>query len=355
MVIVRHVLLFLLSGILLSACSPNEQSKDQSPQLRPVRTITVSLFHAGPVQEFPGVVDAANTAQLSFKVSGEVSKLLVKQGQEVKKGDVIATLNDTDYKLSLEEAQASFDKANADFGRAEKLLKTGTISKADYDQLKLQFASAKNKLATAKNNLEYTTLHASFSGVVARTQIEQFEEVQAKQAIATLQDIQTVNVKVNVPESVMINVSKDVPKQVYAEFSAIEDQRFPLTFVEVSTKANEITNTYEVTLSMTPPTGYNILPGMTAKVFSSQVAVDKQAIYLPVKTVLKDQQGNYVWTVEAVGDNQGKIIKTPVTIGEMTQYGFQIINGVSAGEHVVSAGMSKVSDGQLVKFMGGEA
>ncbi|MBD1584581.1 efflux RND transporter periplasmic adaptor subunit [Pseudoalteromonas sp. S16_S37] len=354
MVIGRSYLLSFFSCILLIACSPNEQTSEQAPQLRPVRTIVVSLFHAGPVQEFPGVVDAANSAQLSFKVPGEVNKLLVKQGQEVKQGDVIATLDDTDYKLALEETQASFEKASADFGRAEKLLKTGMISKADYDQLKLQFASAKNRLATAKNNLEYTTLHASFSGVVARTQIEQFEEVQAKQPIATLQDIKTVNIKVNVPESVMINVSKEAPKQVYAEFSAIEDRRFELSFVEVSTKANEITNTYELTLSMTPPKGYNILPGMTAKVFASQVAQDKQAIYLPIKTVLKDESGNYVWTVEQVDEGRGKVVKTPVKIGEMTQFGFQIIDGLAVGEHVVSAGMSKVNDGQLVKFSGGQ-
>ncbi|MCF6435621.1 efflux RND transporter periplasmic adaptor subunit [Pseudoalteromonas sp. MMG022] len=346
--------LMLCGCCLLLACSPKEQESDQTTQLRPVRTLTVGLFHAGPVQEFPGVVDAANTAELSFKVSGEVTKLLVKQGQEVNKGDVIAVLDDTSYKLAFDEAQASFDKASADFGRAEKLLKTGTISQSDYDQLKLQYASAKNKLATAKNNLEYTTLHASFSGVVARTHIEQFEEVQAKQSIATLQDIKTVNIKVNVPESMMITVSKDVPKQIYAEFSAIENARFPLTFVEVSTKANEVTNTYEVTLAMSPPSGYNILPGMTARVFASEVSADQQAIYLPINTVLKDDVGNYVWTVESVGDGKGKINKTTVTLGEMTKYGFQIISGLSPGEQVVSAGMSKVNDGQMVKFSGGE-
>ncbi|WP_105166776.1 efflux RND transporter periplasmic adaptor subunit [Pseudoalteromonas sp. T1lg23B] len=343
----------LLGCCLLIACSPKEQENEQNTQLRPVRTLTVGLFHAGPVQEFPGVVDAANTAELSFKVSGEVTKLLVKQGQEVNKGDVIAVLDDTSYKLAFDEAQASFDKASADFSRAEKLLKTGTISQADYDQLKLQYASAKNKLATAKNNLEYTTLHASFSGVVARTHIEQFEEIQAKQPIATLQDIKTVNIKVNVPESMMITVSKDVPKQIYAEFSAIENARFPLTFVEVSTKANEVTNTYEVTLAMSPPSGYNILPGMTARVFASEVSADQQAIYLPINTVLKDELGNYVWTVASVGNGKGKISKTPVTVGEMTKYGFQITSGLSVGEQVVSAGMSKVTDGQLVKFKGG--
>jgi multidrug efflux pump subunit AcrA (membrane-fusion protein) len=105
---------------------------------------------------------------------------------------------------------------------------------------------------------------------------------------------------------------------------------------------------------MTPPQGYNILPGMTAKVFSSLSESGQKAIYLPIKTVLKDDNGNYVWTVKSLGDGKGQVMKTPVTIGEMTQFGFKINSGVSVGEHVVSAGMSKVTDGQMVKFSGGE-
>jgi hypothetical protein len=71
-------------------------------------------------------------------------------------------------------------------------------------------------------------------------------------------------------------------------------------------------------------------------------------------TVLKDSQGNYVWTVESQGENKGKITKTPVVIGEISSLGFPVISGVEQGDFVVTAGMSKVTDGQIVKFSGGK-
>lgn len=342
----------LIAG--LTACSEPQVEVEQEPQLRPVRTQVLSLNNVGPLQEFPAVVDAASTADLSFKVAGELTHLYVKQGERVNTGDVIAKLDDTDFKLALDDAQASFEKAEADFNRARQLITSGTISQADYDQLKSQFTSAKTKLANAKNNLAYTELKASFSGVLARTHVEQFEEVQAKQVIATLQDIEHINLKVNVPESIMVHVSKEAPKAVYAEFAAIEGKRFELEFVEVSTQADEVTKTYEVTLGMLPPDGYNILPGMTAKVMASGPSQGQQQLYLPLSTVLKDNSGHYIWTVEAQGEGKGKVVKTPVQIGEISSLGFPVIAGVEAGANIVTAGMSKVTDQQIVKFSGGE-
>lgn len=336
--------------VMLSACGEQQAEIEETSSFRPVRTMIVSSHHDGPMQEFPAVVDAANSADLSFKVAGEVTSLLVKQGQDVQQGDVIATLDNTNYKLTLDEAQASYDKAEADFGRAKQLISSGTISQADYDQLKAQFASAKSKLANARNNLDYTTLHASFNGVVARTHIEKFEEVQAKQVIVTLQDIERINLKVNVPESMMVRVSKETPKQVYAEFAAIKGKRFPLDFVEVSTQADDVTKTYEVTLSMIPPSGYNILPGMTARVLASIQQGQQEKIYVPIKTVLKDGTGHFVWTVQAAENGTGKVMKTSIQVGEITQFGFIVLSGLAGGEHVVTAGMSKVTEGQTVKF-----
>jgi hypothetical protein len=105
---------------------------------------------------------------------------------------------------------------------------------------------------------------------------------------------------------------------------------------------------------MLPPDGYNILPGMTAKVMAGTPSRTDSNLYLPLSTVLKDNQGNYIWTVEAQASNTGKIVKTPVVIGEISSLGFPVVSGVERGAFVVTAGMSKVTDGQIVKFSGGK-
>lgn len=345
----KNFLFYSLILAALSACSESNIAVTEEPILRPVRTITVSEPHGGPKLEFPAVVDAANSADLSFKVSGEIISLLVKQGSHVKKDDLIAILDDSSFTLALDEAQASFDKTKADFGRAKQLISSGTISQADYDQLKAQLASATSKLSNAKNNLNYTQLHAPFSGIVARTNIEAYEEIQAKQKIVTLQDIQRIKLKINVPESIMFKVTQDTSKHTYAVFSGIENKQFPLSFVEISTKADDVTKTYEITLGMETIAGYNILPGMTAQVLVTQSA-DEKHNYVPIKSVLKDQSGNYVWTVVRSGNNKGSIVKTSIEVGNITEFGFSVLSGLNAGDKVVTAGMSKISEGQTVKL-----
>lgn len=347
----KFFLFYSLILAFLSACGESNTGVNEE-LIRPVRTITISEPHSGPKLEFPAVVDAANSADLSFKVSGEVISLLVKQGSHVKKGDLIAILDDSSYKLTLDEAQASFDKAKADFGRAKQLISSGTISQADYDKLKAQLASAQSKLSNAKNNINYTQLHASFTGIVARTYIEPYEEIQAKQKIITLQDIRRIKLKINVPESIMFKVTRYTSKHTYAVFSGIENKQFPLSFVEVSTKADDLTMTYEVTLGMETVSGYNMLPGMTAQVMVIQSETEKLN-YVPIKSVLKDEKGNYVWTVISLGHGKGNIVKTPIEVGNITEFGFSVLSGLSAGDRVVTAGMSKISEGQTVRLSEG--
>ncbi|MCO4799895.1 MAG: efflux RND transporter periplasmic adaptor subunit, partial [Colwelliaceae bacterium] len=157
----KNVLCGALCIMLLSSCS--EQKIETEKQLRPVRTLTVSVPDLNRAHEFTAVVDASRKADLSFKVSGELIKFNFNQGENVKIGQVIAKLNDRDIKVQLNEAQSYFDKAKADFQRAKNLISSNAISQADFDQLKSQFSSAKAKLDSAKNNLEYTELKASFT------------------------------------------------------------------------------------------------------------------------------------------------------------------------------------------------
>ena len=348
-----YSVIFLSSAALLAGCqdAPTEVEK----QLRPVRTLEVSLQHSGRIQEFTAVVDAAKKVDLAFKVSGEIIELPITQGEPVKKGDVIAKLQDKDIKLQLQDAQAAFDMVKADYNRALNLASTQYISQAEIDSLKAKYNSAQAQLESAKNRLDYTQLKAPFSGVIAKRFVENFQEVNALQQIASLHDLNNVHFKIDVPESIMISArgSSEAPL-AFASFDAIKDVRFPITFHEVTTEADEVTRNYEVTFTMPAPTDHTILPGMSAKVEveparSGFAAAD---YYLPSQSVLKDDKGMYVYVVASKEQGVGEVKRRDVVVGELTALGFEIFSGVQVGEHVVTAGMSKVSDGMLVKFEG---
>ena len=337
----------------LFACGDSNQVALEKP-LRPVRTMKIELPDSGLVMQYAAVVDASQKADLSFKVSGELIEVLVKQGDEVKKGQVLARLNDKDIRLVLSEAQSTFDKAKADYDRGTNLAERNVISKADMDKLKAQFLTGSTQLEGAQNDLDYTNLIASFDGVIAKKYTENYQEVNAKQPIFALHNIREVHLKINVPESVIIQIPRnDASRTTVAIFDEIPDQEFPATFKEVSLQADEVTKTYEVTFSMASPLGHTILPGMTAVLLGTKrltAADDKKKFFLPSNSVLKDSNGNYVFIVEPLDESKGVIKKAPIKIGEITSKGIEVFSGVSSGQNLVTAGVSKISDGMIVKF-----
>jgi len=341
----------------LTACQHEQVEDKAEPLLRPVRTTVITSANVARSLEFPAVVDVASKADLSFKLAGELDRFFVVQGDKVSKGDVLAKLDDTDLKLSLATAQANNDKAEADFSRAKNLIKTKYISQAEFDQFKANAAATNAQLQTAKNNLSYTEIKASFDGVIAKVYKDLYQEVNAKEPIVRLHDLNKVVLKVNIPESIMMHLRKNaVLGEVKASFTALDGHEFDIEFAEVSTIADEYTKTYEVFFTMPAPKDFVILPGMTAKVKAdikakSAINPDKAVdFYLPSNTVLSDRKNHYVFTIIPVEAGVGKVKKKTIIIGDFTEKGIEVYSGLEKGDVLVNAGMSKITDGMLVKY-----
>ncbi len=100
----------LLSMTLISGCSKKEQEVEKVEEIRPVKTILVKAPDAGGNRHFPGRIDANKKAELSFRVSGKIQELPVKEGDEVLKGDLIAKLDPTDFQIAVNDKKAIFPK-----------------------------------------------------------------------------------------------------------------------------------------------------------------------------------------------------------------------------------------------------
>ena len=346
-------LAWLGASLTLFGCDSDAPEQGLEPLLRPVRTVQVEPSVTGPFKEFTAVVDAFQKADLAFRVSGNLVELPVKSGDLVAQGQLIARLDDADIQVQLKEAQSSYEIALSDYGRAQKLIGNNSISYSDFDQFKAKYNSAYAQLQSVKNKLAYTRLHASFDGVIAQRYVENFQEVNAQTPIVALHDLEQISFKVDIPESVLINVKPgETPPKVTASFESIPDAEFSLTFKEISTQADEITKTYQVVFTMPGSTDYTILPGMSARVRVSRPdsAEPLANFYLPAHAVLKDTQGNYVFTVSQTEPGQGRIARQNITVGNITSLGLEVFAGLQAGQHVITAGMSKVADGVIVKF-----
>ncbi|MGD8801611.1 MAG: efflux RND transporter periplasmic adaptor subunit [Gammaproteobacteria bacterium] len=341
----------------MTACS--EEAPLPPPESRPVKTIVVGGAMAGDTRQFPGVVDAIQKAELAFRVEGKLMEILVKEGDQVEKDQVLARLDPTDYKIRLNDRKASYETAKANYDRAKELVEKGAISRVDHDRIRAEYFTAKSNLETAEQDLQYTSLKATFPGYIAKRHVENFEEVRRKQAVFTLQNISELEIKVDVPENLMIQLRRAIepgkvsqPKRkMYAVFDQIKDVQFPLEVKEVSTTADVNTRTFEVTLMMKSPEGYNVLPGMTATVFAEVFATESGETItaeLPVTAVVADADKDA--TVWVVDEKTMTVSAKPVQTELITSNSISV-SGLEPGERVVTAGAAFLREGMKVTLL----
>ncbi|MBL3588768.1 MAG: efflux RND transporter periplasmic adaptor subunit [gamma proteobacterium endosymbiont of Lamellibrachia anaximandri] len=361
---ITPLLLSLAFSPLLHSCGTETAAVAPPEILRPVRALEVEPTVTKATREFPAVVDAARSANLSFRVTGIINEMPVKEGEKVKKGDVIAKLDQTDARIELKSSLASYETAQSNFQRGKKLVGPGHISQSDFDKLNAKFATAEAQLEATRQNLNHTVLRASFDGRLARRFAEIHEEVTPQTQVVTLQDISTLTIQINVPESIMLRTRKGSQVHSYfVHFDAIAEQRFPLKLKEAATSADEENQTYEVTFTMPRVKGYTILPGMSAVVIieTESRAEDIAAVFhVPASSVLEDTEGRYVYVVEALAESDtnpktnrsgvGVIQRRTVTTGELDARGLLITSGLKRGDHILTAGMSQAQPEMKVRW-----
>ena len=359
----------ILSTLSLAACDRTEEVTSPEPVVRPVKSYLIVGGMSSQVRRFPANVYASKRADLAFRVPGRVVEVRVKEGDLVKAGQVLARLDDTDYRIAVQDKQAQYDRAKADFERAKSLIKQGYISRTDYDRLESNFKSAAAALASAKKDLSYATMKAPFSGRVAKRYVEKFEEVLGKQKVFSLQNRDILDVKFNLPESLLLQIRRSTATEeieashetekpfVFVRFPGV-DKRYPMRFKEVATRADPKTRTFEVTFSLNTPEEITVLPGMTAEVEIDFSALHAKraggALAVPVTAVFSDPDGKPVQEVWVVDENTLQVHAREVTVGKLEDGMIEITSGLKPGDRVVTAGVHHLVEGQKVKLLDGD-
>ena len=349
----------IFSLTLLCACSDNEVSQETETVLRPVRMVIVENQSVLNTREFAGVVDAERKVDLAFRVGGTLEELPVLEGDQVTEGQLLASLDKTDFEIQLRGVEADYMRSKAEYERAETLVARELIARSEYERLQAQFFVAEAQLERAQQDLEYSTLYAPFDGFLSRRYVENLSEIAPRSPVLALFDLNTLVVEINVPESVMIAAQREgIRPDMYAVFEGREDEQYPLQIREIAGQPDSGTQTYPVTLSLPPITDINILPGMSAVVgvrpFNRPGNVLNVA-YLPPQAVLEDAEGRYVFVAELAGNDEAAdsavIVRRNVSVGDISNFGIQVTEGLDTGEAVVTAGMRQLAEGQHVLLM----
>ncbi len=355
----------LICLLLLTACG--EEAKPPEEILRPVRYQRV--FASGGERErmFSGISQAGLESRLSFKVRGTVKRIPVKVGDRVKIGQTIAELDNSDYRLLVAQAEASLASGSAqernsdsNYKRVQQLWENRNASRNELDAARATNESAsaqvralQKQMELTKLQLSYTKLSAPVAGAIASIDVEVNENVGIGQTIVELSSGSQMEVRVSVPGILISQIRSG--QQVRVKFDALPDQDYSARVTEVGVTATGSATTFPV-IARLDKTLQNIRPGMASEViFRFSSPGKRERIIVPSFAVGEDRQGKFVFVVElGEVEGQGIVNRKAVVIGDFRDEGIEILDGLIDGSLVITAGISKLVDGQKVKFLAEE-
>ncbi|SMO39206.1 RND family efflux transporter, MFP subunit [Saccharicrinis carchari] len=353
--------LIILCALLLTACGGKQETEEQ---IRPVFYQVVGKGSVNEVRSFAGISQASKQAKLSFRVGGNIEAIAVELGDSVKKGQVIARLDSTDYHInyskavmSQKNAQVQLIAARSAYQRIENLYVGNNASLSDYERAKAQYESAVAMASTAdaqvraaKNQLDYTILLAPYDGSITAIMAGENEMTGAGHPVVAFSSTNHMEVRTAVPENVIGQVKSG--QGVTVSFGTLADRVFNGTVSEVGTGTG-MASTYPVIVRLSEPTD-QLLPGMTGTV---HIPLDtqtnsKRTVIIPTDAVSHSDDKDFVYLARKDAASDGYMVaRQDVITGELTPDGYGILEGLSTGDIVITAGLSALYEGRKVKLI----
>lgn len=344
----------LAVAALLSACS-HDKAHSEAP--RPVRIADVRYDAAREVNRYAGTVQSRYEVDQAFRVAGKVAQRKVDVGQFVHEGDILAVLDDSDYRLAEEAARQQWSaavtqarQAESDRKRLGSLKSDGSVSVADDEHAHSGAQTAQaaeeaqaRQLELARNRLKYTTLRASRSGVVTAVRFEVGQVLAEGLPVVAIADPGAPEIVIDVPED---QVAAFKSARFKASMASAPADFFEVSLREISPQAAAQTRTYRARLK---PVGARPLPlGATATLVTDRAVSDVHAAAIPATALTQANGHPAVWVVKRAGKEPiGSVDLMPVAV-----LGYRndlaLVSGLPAGGQVVTAGVQKMAPGLKV-------
>lgn len=325
----------------LMACTDNKKTDVR-------KSVAVSAIVVGgdtnvEGSEYVGTIVERSGTTLSFEVPGKVTRLMVDNGDHVRKGQLLAVVDPTSLRDTHRATLATLKQAEDAYRRFEPLHRQGVISDIRWVEIQTKLEQAQTAEQLARTQLSHTQLTAPFAGVISDRPAEQGMNVMAGQPIYHLVDIAGVDVKVSVPEAEVSTIR--IGSRARVIVSAADGRSYQATVKEKGVMANAVSHTYDVKLAIAGSDG-KLMPGMVCSVWLDAGATPSATAQpsVPINAVKLDADNRrFVWLV--VG---GKAKRQYVTTGDFVPGGVSIASGLHMGDRVITDGSQKVSEGMKV-------
>jgi membrane fusion protein (multidrug efflux system) len=309
--------------------------------------ITITAATAGPAQwdtvlSAIGTIRAVRGVELSAESSGAVIAVEIKSGDQVEKGDLLVTLNDTLEKASRENQIASLELAKLLFERDQKLVVQKSIPQSQYDRSRADLDQAIAQLAETEARLDEKRIQAPFAGTIGIVHAKVGSYLNPGDMITSLQDLSELEIDFSVPARYypMLHQGQAIAVRV----NAFPGQVFAATLQALDTTVDTDTNNLLLRATLAP--GGHLLPGMFAELELS-LGNPQELVTLPETAITYSLQGDTIYVIER--DDQGLSVKPRVVkTGARRDGRVAIMDGLAMGERVASSGQNKLFRGARV-------
>ncbi len=301
-----------------------------------IKSLSNALVATGEFEGFEEVFVVAES-------QGSITSLNVKEGSVVKKGQVIATIDASSLKAQLTSAKFNYSKAQTDVERYERLEKAGAVSKTQLEEMKLQLENAKTTIAQINQQLGFSSVKSTISGVVNEVMVEETSFVQAGNKIAEIVQIDHLKIIVNVSEDDLINIKNKQNVQIKTSVYPLTD--FIGSVSNISVKADDARK-FKVTIDVENNQTEQLRAGMFGEVHFETIKTNTQnALTIPREAIVNSLQNPQVYIIE----NNKSILKN-IKIGKVINEDVIVLEGLKENELVINKGLINLKNNTLVKI-----
>lgn len=334
----------LISLVLAIGCkNRNAPSSDDKPGIITVMTEEIHSETINNQVTVSGNIEGYTTVNLGFMVPGKINYESATEGQSIQNGQLIASLDPTNYAIAKQQADVQLNSTTDEYNRL-KILYTGkSLSEADFSKISFSLQQARLQQQLQQKNLNDTKLYSPIAGVLLKKHAEAGEIVNVGSPLFVVSDIRKVKMLAYVPESELHEVKLGQTADVSI---AALTKTFTGKVIEVGSAADATSRAFAIKIEVENP-DLQIRPGMIADAKLTG-NIKKQTILLPAECIQQDLANqSYVFVVD---NAQNKAFKRRVSLGNMFENKIEIVSGLADKEVVVTNGQKKLSDGSSISI-----
>jgi RND family efflux transporter MFP subunit len=341
------MMLPLFGALLLTQCNGKTNAAPAIEDVVAVRTEPVSNAAYNAPLNYSGSMASTSEAKLSFKIGGIISKIYVKEGDAVRKGQLLATLDLTEINAQVQQASQRAEKASRDAKRAQNLYNDTVATLEQLQNATTQQQVAEEGLRIARFNQQYAQIRATENGTILRKLMNEGEYAGAGAPVFFLSGTAGSDwvIRFGVADKDWARIKKGDKATV--QLDAYPGKHFSGIVSEIAQGADPLSGTYEVEVKVLPD-GHRFAAGLFATV-QVQPATQQTVSMVPIEAITEaDEKTGYVYTVN---DDKRTVTKHKVTIAFLLKDKAAINDGLQNITEVITDGVGYLTEKSMIKEM----